>query len=79
MDHGMMRGASLKGLSRIADNPSRHLQQIAAEMDHYDTREKIDRVLDELDFIHELVDPDAQPKVTEVTNALMERYRALGG
>jgi hypothetical protein len=77
--HGVVLGGGMKGLSRIADNPSRHLQKIAAEIDSYDTRDKIDRILDELDFIHELVDPDMQPKVTEVTNALMERYRVLGG
>lgn len=68
---------SMKGISHIADNPLRHLQKISAEIESYDTRDKIDRVLDELDFIHELLDPDMQPLVTQVTNALMERYRAL--
>ncbi len=67
----------MQGISHIASNPHKHLQKISAEMESYDTREKIDRVLDELDFIHELVDPDIQPMATQVTNALMERYRAL--
>lgn len=68
---------SMKGISGIADNPYKHLQKISGALDSYDTRDKIDRVLDELDFIHELIDPSAQPLVTQVTNALMERYRAL--
>lgn len=68
---------SMKGIAGIADNPHKHLQKISGALDSYDTRDKIDRVLDELDFIHELIDPDAQPLVTQVTNALMERYRAL--
>ncbi|HRJ51964.1 MAG TPA: hypothetical protein PLE99_04280 [Candidatus Thiothrix moscowensis] len=69
---------SMKGISHIANNPYRHLQKISAEIDSYDTRDKIDRVLDELDFIHELLDPEMQPMVTKVTDALMDRYRALG-
>ncbi|UJS24898.1 hypothetical protein [Thiothrix winogradskyi] len=68
---------SMKGISNIADNPYKHLQKIAGELDSYDTRDKIDRVLDELDFIHELIDPEAQPMVSQVTKTLMERYRAL--
>ena len=68
---------SMKSIAGIADNPHKHLQKISEALASYDTRDKIDRVLDELDFIHELIDPDAQPLVTQVTNALMERYRAL--
>ncbi|SEA23316.1 hypothetical protein SAMN05660964_01185 [Thiothrix caldifontis] len=68
---------SMKGIANIADNPYKHLQKIAGELDNYDTRDKIDRVLDELDFIHELIDPEAQSMVSQVTKTLMERYRAL--
>lgn len=69
---------SMKGIAHIARNPFQHLQKISAEIDQYDTRDKIDRVLDELDFIHELFEPEMQSMVTKVRDALMERYRALG-
>ncbi len=69
---------SMKGIAHITRNPYQHLQKISAEIDSYDTRDKIDRVLDELDFIHELFEPEMQPMVTKVRDALMERYRALG-
>lgn len=69
---------SMKGISHIAKNPYAHLQKVSAEIETYDTRDKIDRVLDELDFIHELFEPGMQPMVSQVRDALMERYRALG-
>lgn len=69
---------SMKGISHIVNNPYKHLQKISAELDSYDTRDKIDRVLDELDFIHELFEPEMQPMVSQVRNVLMERFRALG-
>lgn len=68
---------SMKGISHIANNPYKHLQKISADIDSYDTRDKIDRVLDELDFIHELFEPEMQPMVSQVRNTLMDRYRAL--
>lgn len=67
----------MKDISHIADNPYAHLQKISSQLDSYDTREKLDRVLDELDFIHELFEPEMQPAVSQVRNILMERYRAL--
>lgn len=73
----VMLGGTMKDISSIADNPYRHLQKIIAEIDSYDTREKIDRVLDELDFIHELLDPEMGGSITPVRTALMERYRIL--
>lgn len=76
MQDGILQD-SMKGIANIANNPYRHLQKISAEIDSFDTRNKIDRVLDELDFIHELLEPEMQPMVTQVTNALMDRYRAL--
>lgn len=69
---------NMQGISHIANNPYAHLQKISTQLDTYDTREKIDRVLDELDFIHELFEPEMQPAVSQVRNLLMERYRALG-
>lgn len=69
---------NMKGIAHIANNPYKHLQKISAELDTYDTRDKIDRVLDELDFIHELFEPEMQPMVSQVRNVLMERFRALG-
>lgn len=69
---------NMKGISHIANNPYAHLQKISSQLDSYDTRAKIDAVLDELDFIHELLEPEMQPLVSQVRNVLMERYRALG-
>mgnify|MGYP003597291458 CR=1 FL=1 len=70
--------SNMKGVSAIADNPYAYLQKIAGEIDSYDTRDKIDKVLDELDFIHELLDPSMLGSVTEITGVLMTRYRASG-
>lgn len=69
---------SMKGISHITKNPYAHLQKISSEIETYDTRDKINRVLDELDFIHELFEPGMQPMVSQVRDVLMERYRALG-
>lgn len=77
MQDGML-DESMKGIAHIVRNPYQHLQKITAELDSYDNRDKIDRVLDELDFIHELFEPEMQPMVSKVRDVLMERYRALG-
>jgi hypothetical protein len=69
---------SMKSVAHIARNPYQHLQKISAEIDSYDTRDKIDRALDELDFIHELFEPEMQPMAAKVRDVLLERYRALG-
>ncbi len=67
----------MKGLSAIANNPLAHLRKIASELDSYDTKAKIDPVLDELDFIHEMLDPEEQPMVTQLSTLLLERYKQL--
>jgi len=37
---------SMKGIANIADNPHKHLQKISEALASYDTRDKIDRVLE---------------------------------
>lgn len=76
MQDGML-DESMKQIAHITRNPFQHLQKISAEIDSYDTRDKIDRVLDELDFIHELFEPEMQPMVENIRDVLMERFRAL--
>lgn len=67
----------MQNLSAIAHNPVGHLRKIAAELDSYNTREKIDSVLDELDFIHELLESQEQPLATQLSSVLLARYKQL--
>ena len=55
------------------------LEKVAADLETLDTRDAIDRVLDELDFLYELLDPELQPLATELIERLMERYHGLDG
>jgi len=52
-----------------------YMETIAAQIDQLSTREQIDPVLDELEFIFELLSPDAQPQCEQLIAILMEKYQ----
>lgn len=54
----------------------RYMQQVSAEMDKLKDADEINRVLDELDFLHEAVDPEFQDLCSDLIVELMQKLKA---
>jgi hypothetical protein len=46
-------------------------------MDQLQTREQIDPVLDELEFIYEMLSPEVQQVCQDMLSILLKRYQSL--
>ena len=57
--------------------PYKYLQQAAVQMPTLDTREDVNRVLDELEFLYEALVPEMQDIATELIAQLHERLKNL--
>jgi hypothetical protein len=51
------------------------MQQVAGVLDRLDDRAQINTILDELEYLYEVIDPELQP----LADDLMERLRARLG
>lgn len=60
-----------------ATNPYKYLQQVSELFDTLTTREEINQVLDELEFMFDLIDPEFQDQVSELINRLTQRLQEL--
>ena len=55
--------------------PYRYLEQVAARLDTLDDRDEINRILDELEFLYEALDPEFQDLASDLIARLSERLR----
>ncbi len=53
-------------------DPYAYMQQVAGVMDQLNDRERINTILDELEYLYEVLDPELQP----LADDLIERLRA---
>ncbi len=53
------------------------LERVASQMDQLQTREQIDPVLDELEFIYEMLSPEVQQVCQDMLSILLKRYQSL--
>ena len=56
-------------------DPYAYLQQVAGVLDRLDDRGRIDTILDELEYLYEVLDPELQP----LADDLIERLRTRLG
>lgn len=56
-------------------DPYAYMQQVAGVLDRLDDRGQINTILDELEYLYEVIDPELQP----LADDLMERLRARLG
>ena len=59
-------------------NPYKYLEQVSELLDSLNTREEINQVLDELEFLFDLVDPEFQEQVSDLIGRLTKRLQELG-
>jgi hypothetical protein len=52
-------------------DPYAYMQQVAGVLDRLDDRARLDTILDELEYLYEVLDPELQP----LADSLMEKVR----
>ena len=57
--------------------PYAYLQQVAARLDVLQTKEEINAVLDELEFLYEALDPELQDLATNLIATLTKRLNQI--
>ena len=60
------------------NNPYKYLEQVSELFDSLNTREEINQVLDELEFLFDLIDPEFQDQVSDLISRLTKRLQELG-
>jgi len=58
-------------------NPYRYLEQVSELFDTLNTREEINQVIDELEFLFDLIDPEFQDQVSDLISRLTKRLQEL--
>ena len=58
-------------------DPLGYLQQVGAHMDRLTTRAEIETVLDEVEYLYEVMDPELQPLADDVIARLRHKLGAL--
>jgi flagellar hook-associated protein FlgK len=58
-------------------NPYKYLEQVSELFDTLNTREEINQVIDELEFLFDLIDPEFQDQVSDLINRLTKRLQEL--
>jgi hypothetical protein len=58
-------------------NPYKYLEQVSELFDTLNTREEINQVLDELEFLFDLIEPEFQDQVSDLINRLTKRLQEL--
>ena len=58
-------------------NPYKYLEQVSELLDSLNTREEINQVLDELEFLFDLIEPEFQDQVSDLISRLTQRLQEL--
>ncbi len=60
-----------------ATNPYKYLEQVSELFETLNSREDINQVLDELEFLYDLIEPEFQDQVSDLINRLTNRLQEL--
>jgi hypothetical protein len=58
-------------------NPYKYLEQVSELFDTLNTREEINQVIDELEFLFDLIDPEFQDQASDLISRLTKRLQEL--
>ena len=58
-------------------NPYKYLEQVSELFDSLNTREQINQVIDELEFLFDLIDPEFQDQVSDLISRLTKRLQEI--
>lgn len=57
--------------------PYRYMAKVAVMLDHLENRNEINRIIDELEFLFEVVEPEFQSQVSDLIARLTARLNSL--
>ena len=60
-----------------ATNPYKYLEQVSELFETLNTREEINQVIDELEFLFDLIDPEFQDQVSDLISCLTKRLQEI--
>jgi hypothetical protein len=60
-----------------ATNPYKYLEQVSELFETLNTREEINQVIDELEFLFDLIDPELQDQVSDLISCLTKRLQEI--
>jgi predicted metallopeptidase len=60
-----------------ATNPYKYLELVSELFDTLNSREEINQVIDELEYLYDLIDPEFQDQVSDLINRLTKRLQEL--
>jgi len=58
-------------------NPFAYMQQVASRLNNLNTRTEVETVLDEIEYLYEVMDPELQPLADDLIARLRERLQAV--
>ena len=58
-------------------DPFGYMQQVASRLDNLNTRTEVETVLDEIEYLYEVMDPELQPLADDVIARLRNRLKAM--
>jgi predicted metallopeptidase len=58
-----------------ATNPYKYLELVSELFDTLNSREEINQVIDELEYLYDLIDPEFQDQVSDLINRLTKRLQ----
>ena len=64
-------------LNMQTTNPYKYLEQVSELFDTLNSREEINQVIDELEFLYDLIDPEFQDQVSDLISRLTTRMQEL--
>jgi len=60
-----------------ATNPYKYLELVSELFDTLNSCEEINQVIDELEYLYDLIDPEFQDQVSDLINRLTQRLQEL--
>lgn len=64
-------------LNMQATSPYKYLELVSELFDTLNSSEEINQVIDELEYLYDLIDPEFQDQVSDLINRLMQRLQKL--
>ncbi|MDX1824585.1 MAG: hypothetical protein R3354_07690 [Thiohalomonadales bacterium] len=61
-----------------ATNPYKYLELVSELFETLNSPEEINQVIDELEYLYDLIDPEFQDQVSDLINRLTQRLQELG-
>ncbi len=66
-------------MNGLGVDPYGYMQRVAGRLDRTEDRAELERMLDDLEYLFEVTDPELQSLAEDLMDKVQRRIRALGG